>query len=68
VVTGVAKTMDMEMEQMKDSVNKTFDQVGVAQGDKRRMNAEQIMELVNRENFRAATHGNAPFVKVPPPV
>jgi small subunit ribosomal protein S10 len=58
--------MDMEMEQLKDTVNKTFDQVGVSKGNK--LNAEQIMELVNRENFRAATHGNAPFVKVPPPV
>jgi hypothetical protein len=66
VVIDVGKNMDIEMEKMKDTVNKTWDQVGVAKGNK--LTADQIMELVNRENFRAATHGNAPYVKVPPPV
>ena len=58
--------MDKELEQIKDAVNQTWDQVGVRKGNK--LNADQVMELVNRENFRAATHGNAPYVKVPPPL
>ncbi|EHL01677.1 putative 30S ribosomal protein S10, mitochondrial [Glarea lozoyensis 74030] len=59
---NVGKNMDIEMEKMKDTVDKTWDQVGVAKGNK--LTADQIMELVNRENFRAATHGSGQVEEV----
>ena len=50
------------MEQMKDALNQTWDQVGLLKPK----SADQIMELVNKENFRVATTGNAPYSKVHP--
>ncbi|KAG9231641.1 hypothetical protein BJ875DRAFT_506545 [Amylocarpus encephaloides] len=32
------------------------------------LGSEQIIELVNTENFRSATHGNAPYSKTPIPL
>jgi hypothetical protein len=59
--------MDIEMEKMKGSVNNTFEQVGIRKHKSGKMSADQIMELVNREDFRSATSGNAPLSKAPAP-
>lgn len=57
------------MEQIKDAVNETWEQVGIDRSRNRgkRMTTDNIMEFVNRENFRSATHGNAPMSKPPSP-
>lgn len=67
---GVGKNMDIEMEKMKDTLGKTWDQIGVsATGAKgKKLSAEEIIEHVNMENFRAASHGNAPMTKQPGPL
>lgn len=57
--------MDIEMEQMKDPLDKTWGQIGVRKDKKGGPTSEKIMELVNRENFRAATGSNAPMIKPP---
>ncbi|TVY52491.1 37S ribosomal protein S10, partial [Lachnellula suecica] len=62
---GVGKEMDSSVEQMKDELDKTLGQIGVQKDKKGGPTGEKIMELVNRENFRAATHGNAPMVRRP---
>jgi hypothetical protein len=62
---GVGKTMDIEMEQMKDTLEKTVGQIGVRKDKKGNPTGDKIMELVNREDFRAATHGNAPMIRPP---
>jgi small subunit ribosomal protein S10 len=61
--TGVGKTMDIEMEQMKDTLEKTVGQIGVRRDKKGGPTSDKILELVNRESFRAATHGNAPMIR-----
>lgn len=64
-IAGVGKNMDIDMEQMKDALDKTWSQIGIRKDKQGGPTAERIMELVNREDFRAATHGNAPFTKPP---
>ena len=62
---GVGKTMDIDMKQMKDTLDKTWSQIGVMKDKKGGPTADKIMELVNKEDFRAATHGNAPMARPP---
>jgi len=62
---GVGKSMDIDMEQMKETVDKTWSQIGVLKDKKGGPTADKIMELVNKEDFRAATHGNAPMIRPP---
>jgi len=57
--------MEIEMGQMKDTLEKTMGQIGVRKNKKGDLTGDKIMELVNREDFRAATHGNAPMVRPP---
>jgi len=64
-VIGVGKNMDLEMEQMKDTLDKTWSQIGVKKDKRSGPTADKIMELINKEDSRAATHGNAPMVKPP---
>ncbi|TVY53632.1 Tryptophan--tRNA ligase, mitochondrial [Lachnellula cervina] len=62
---GVGKSMDIDMEHMKDTLDKTWGQIGVMKDKRGGPTADKIMELVNKEDFRAATHGNAPMVRPP---
>ena len=55
--------MDANMEEMKDELDSKFSLFGPKQGDD---TAEKIMELVNREDFRAASGGTAGMIKVHP--
>lgn len=60
---GVGKTMDVNMDDMKAELDEEFSLFGPKQGDE---TAEKVMELVNREDFRAASGGMAPMIKVHP--
>lgn len=60
----VGKNMDLAMDQMKDILDGAWKQIGVERG--RGLNAEKIMEIVNKENYLAATTGNAPMIRPTP--
>ena len=61
--TGVGETMDMDLETLKDRLDAEFSNFGPKKGEE---TAESVMELVNREDFRAASGGRAPMVQVHP--
>lgn len=63
----VGKAMDLEMKKMKETIDTTLDQIAVKKGLKGGLEGAKILELINREDFRAASHGNAPMVKAPKP-
>ncbi|KAH6684198.1 ribosomal protein S10 domain-containing protein [Halenospora varia] len=63
----VGKAMDLEMEKMRETIDATLDQIAVKKGPKGGLEGAKILELINREDFRAASHGNAPMVKAPKP-
>jgi hypothetical protein len=60
---GVGKTMDMDMESLKDRLDAELSNFGPKKGDD---TAGKVMELVNREDFRAASGGRAPMIQVHP--
>jgi hypothetical protein len=60
---GVGKTMDVDMQKMEKELETTFGHFGLKKGD---AVTEKVLEMINREDFRAATSGNAPMVKPPP--
>jgi hypothetical protein len=62
-IPGVGKTMDMNLEEMKAELDSKFALFGPKQGDE---TAEKVLELVNREDFRAASGGVAGMIKVHP--
>lgn len=55
------------MEKMRETIDATLDQIAVKKGPKGGLEGAKILELINREDFRAASHGNAPMVKAPKP-
>jgi hypothetical protein len=60
---GVGKTMDVNMQKMEKELEIAFGHFGLKKGDAVK---EKVLEMINREDFRAATSGNAPMVKPPP--
>ena len=62
-ILDVGKTMDLDMEEMKRVLEPKWEQFGVKG---RSPTADKFMELINREDFRAATGANAPMAKPPP--
>lgn len=60
---GVGKTMDMDLERLKDEIDTEFSLFGPKKGGE---TAGKVMELVNREDFRAASGGRAGMVQVHP--
>jgi len=63
-VIGVGKNMDIDMENVKDIAEPKLAHLGL--GFKRSATAEKVMEIINREDFRAATTGSAPMTRPPP--
>jgi hypothetical protein len=61
--SGVGKTMDVDMEKMKGEMEATWANFAFKKGSD---TAERAMEIINREDFRAATGATAPMVKPPP--
>ncbi|KAE9374881.1 ribosomal protein S10, partial [Stipitochalara longipes BDJ] len=59
---GVGKNMDAEMERMKGVVEPTLDLFAVKKGS---AVEDKVLELINREDFRAASGGNAPMIRTP---
>ena len=59
--TGVGKEMDRQMEQMRGQVEPTLDLFARKKGAVE----EKVLELINREDFRAASGGNAPMIRTP---
>jgi hypothetical protein len=55
--------MDLNLEEMKEELDSKFSLFGPKQGDE---TAEKVMELVNREDFRAASGGVAGMIKIHP--
>jgi hypothetical protein len=55
--------MDVNMDDMRAELDEKFSLFGPKQGDE---TAEKVMELVNREDFRAASGGMAPMIKAHP--
>jgi hypothetical protein len=59
---GVGKTMDAEMEQMRSEVEPTLRSFAFKKGS---AVEEKLLELINKEDFRAASGGNAPMIRTP---
>ncbi|KAH9221880.1 ribosomal protein S10 domain-containing protein [Leptodontidium sp. 2 PMI_412] len=59
----VGKDMDAQMEKMRDELETTLGDFAFKRNGETGKNA---MEVINRENFRAATGGNAPMIKKTP--
>lgn len=62
-VIGVGKNMDLKMEELREELDANISLFGPKHGDE---TAEKVMELVNREDFRAASGGMAGMIKVHP--
>jgi small subunit ribosomal protein S10 len=61
-VLGVGKNMDAQMEQMRDQLEPTLRQFAFKKGSEVE---NKVLELINREDFKAASGGNAPFIRQP---
>lgn len=55
--------MDIEMENMKDHMEATWGRFAFRRGSE---TEKKALELINRENFRAASGMGAPMLKPPP--
>jgi hypothetical protein len=55
--------MDVNMEQMKEVLEPTFRQFAFKKGS---AIEDKVLEIINKEDFRAATGGNAPMIRTPP--
>ena len=62
VVLGVGKAMDVDMKEMKGVMEPRWEQVGL-KGTSPTL--DKFTELINRDDFRAATGGSAPMAKPP---
>ena len=58
--TDVGKEMDASMEEMKGVMESEWEKFGRKEGSE---TAEKVMEILNRENFKTASGGNAPMMK-----
>jgi hypothetical protein len=54
--------MDAGMEQMRSEVEPTLRQFAFKKGS---AVEDKVLELINREDFKAASGGNAPMIRVP---
>ncbi|KAH7321878.1 ribosomal protein S10 domain-containing protein [Rhexocercosporidium sp. MPI-PUGE-AT-0058] len=59
----VGKDMDAQMEKMRDELESTLGDFAFKKNGE---TGKKVMEVINRENFRAATGGNAPMIKKTP--
>lgn len=59
---GVGKRMDAEMEKMKNEVEPTLRSFAFKKGS---AVEDKVLELINREDFKAASGGNAPMIRTP---
>jgi hypothetical protein len=57
--------MDVQLESMKDAVDEKFSYLGLKEGN---ATAEKVMELINREDFRAASGTMAPMAENRPKI
>lgn len=57
---GVGKEMDAQVEQMRGDLEKTLGDFAFKRNGE---TGKKAIEVINRENFRAATGGNAPMVQ-----
>jgi hypothetical protein len=55
--------MDVDMEQMKGALEPTFRQFAFKKGSPIQ---DKVLEIINREDFRAASGGTAPMIRTPP--
>ncbi|KAB8299879.1 hypothetical protein EYC80_000125 [Monilinia laxa] len=60
---GVGKAMDASMEEMKEVMEPQWELFGRRQGNE---TADKVMEILNRESFKAAAGGSAPGVRIEP--
>ncbi|KAK8909725.1 hypothetical protein ACHAP3_003436 [Botrytis cinerea] len=60
---GVGKAMDASMEEMKEVMKPQWELFGRGQSTE---TADKVMEILNRESFKAAAGGSAPGVRVEP--
>ncbi|TGO31059.1 hypothetical protein BPAE_0002g01530 [Botrytis paeoniae] len=61
---GVGKAMDASMEEMKEVMEPQWELFGRGQSTK---TADKVMEILNRESFKAAAGGSAPGMRQPTP-
>ena len=59
---GVGKEMDAEMEKMKGELDETWDRFAFRAGSETQKRA---LEIINREDFRAASGATAPMIRPP---
>jgi hypothetical protein len=55
---GVGKTMDLNMENMKEELDEKWQQLGLSPGN---VTAEKAMEIINREDFKAGRGKSQPL-------
>ncbi|ESZ99454.1 tryptophanyl-tRNA synthetase-like protein [Sclerotinia borealis F-4128] len=60
---GVGKDMDASMEEMREVMAPQWELFGRRQGNE---TSDKVMEILNRESFKAAVGGSAPGVRVEP--
>ncbi|THV49960.1 hypothetical protein BGAL_0171g00140 [Botrytis galanthina] len=60
---GVGKAMDASMEEMKEVMEPQWELFGRGQSTE---TADKVMEILNRESFKAAAGGSAPGMRVEP--
>ncbi|KAF7921289.1 uncharacterized protein EAE98_008715 [Botrytis deweyae] len=61
---GVGKAMDASMEEMKEVMEPQWELFGRGQSTK---TADKVLEILNRESFKAAAGGSAPGMRLPTP-
>ncbi|TGO15211.1 hypothetical protein BTUL_0043g00660 [Botrytis tulipae] len=61
---GVGKAMDASMEEMKEVMEPQWELFGRGQSTE---TADKVMEILNRESFKAAAGGSAPGMRLPTP-
>jgi hypothetical protein len=54
--------MDEQMEQMRSQVEPTLDLFALKKGS---TVEDKVLELINREDFKAASGGNGPMIRTP---
>lgn len=62
-VIGVGKVMDASMEEMKEVMEPQWELFGRPQSTE---TADKVVEILNRESFKAAVGGSAPGARVEP--
>lgn len=60
---GVGKSMDLDLQRLKENLDTEFSLFGPKKGHE---TASQVMEMVNKEDFRAASGGRAGMIQVHP--